>query len=172
MRRQVSVQAAPTTREIETQTDVSLPQRVACIWQGHVSEQLAVIDGQPAPMRAKPTDISSSEIDSDDDPEIIENLKKSADDLRRMHIYEDEGPEIAGVDSLEDEEFEVEDDIGNAASSVAGTTALPVCCTVFVPPPPDPDGESSRSSFFDFKKLGEAEVQEEMKISLREQNSP
>ena len=72
--RQISVQAVPTTCEIETQTDIRLPQRVACIWQGHVSEQLAIIDGHQAPMRTKPAETSSSEDDSEDDPDTIENL--------------------------------------------------------------------------------------------------
>ena len=71
-------------------------------------------------------------------------MKKSADDLRRRQLHDnDGGPEIAGLDSLESGEFEIENYIGNVASSVAGTMASLVCCTVFVPPPPDSDGESS-----------------------------
>ena len=55
-------------------------------------------------------------------------------------------------------------------SSTAGTAVSPVCRSVFVPPPPESHGESSRSSCVDFGSFGETEIQKEMKLSFDEQS--
>ena len=53
-------------------------------------------------MGVKPRELSS-ESESESDSNAIDYLKKSADDLRRLQMTEDDrGPEMAGLDSLED----------------------------------------------------------------------
>ena len=64
----------------EVQTEISLPQRMMCVWQGHISERLAVIDG--APLRNSRRRVMSSDSDSSEADLNVDETEVSANDPR------------------------------------------------------------------------------------------
>ena len=77
-----------TRRTIGVQTDISLPQRVDCIWQNHVVQRQNVVDSASANAhRAKPSEITSSSSDADSSDEVLERVN----DLRQLSLSDQAG---------------------------------------------------------------------------------
>ena len=71
------------------QTNVSLPQHMACLWQGHITERLAVIDGIPARDPHRGVMVSDSE--SSDSDQSADEMNESANDPRDAQVGEEVG---------------------------------------------------------------------------------
>ena len=71
------------------QTSVSLPQHMACLWQGHITERLAVIDGIPS--RDPHRGVMTSDSESSDSDQSADEINESANDPRDAQVGEEVG---------------------------------------------------------------------------------
>ena len=67
------VQACATSFSAAAQTNVTLPNILSCIWQGHVTAAQTVVDGIPE-VRESPNNDNSDDDESDSSDDVLERV--------------------------------------------------------------------------------------------------